>query len=80
MTTRREQIDHILSAHDAALREMQQSRAEMRAAHRHIVEAMHAMEAWASAHDAAADQQDAAIEAVMHANRAALQLLRAEDQ
>lgn len=54
---------------------MADARKEMRAAHRHIVTALHAFDEWASAHEAAADAQDRAIEAALDANRAALMLL-----
>lgn len=81
--TRRERIDEILTAHNSAIESMAAARTETRNAHRHLVDALHAMlDDWASAHDAAtasAEAQDLATNAVLEANRAALALLR-EDQ
>lgn len=74
--TRDDRLTAILTAHNTAMATMAEARTAMRDAHRHIVEVTHAIEAWASAHDAAADMQDAAIAAVMDANHAALALLR----
>ena len=78
--TQRERLKEILAAHDRAVGDMAHARQEMRAAHRHIVTALHAFDEWASAHDAAADLQDLAVAAMMEANRAAIALLNEGDE
>jgi hypothetical protein len=78
--TQRERLKEIFAAHDKAVGDMALARQEMRASHRHIVTAMHAFDAWASAHDAAAEAQDLAVAAMMEANRAAIALLNEGDE
>jgi hypothetical protein len=77
--TRAERIEALLTAHSEALGQMAAARTDRRNAHRHIEDARRAIEAWASAHDAAAEIQDVATAAVMKANRAAIALLHDDD-